>query len=170
MEKEKKDRSEVDFGIGKISFGGLFKEIGNLLESVSKMGEEGFERRGEVELPKRGKVVYGFSIRTLEGKPIVETFGNVKETSKGPVVEEVREPMVDIFDEKDHILVIAELPGVSEENIKIEVSQDMLNLTASNKDRKYAKEILLPCKVKREPLKTSYKNGILEVTLGKIES
>lgn len=169
MGKEKKDRSERDFDIGKISFGGLFKGIGNLLESVSEMGE-GFERRGEVELPKRGKVVYGFSIRTLGGKPVVETFGNVKETSKGPVVEEVREPMVDIFDEKDHILVIAELPGVSEENIKIEVSQDMLNLTASNKDRKYAKEILLPGKVKREPLKTSYKNGILEVTLGKIES
>lgn len=170
MEKENKDRKGGDFDIGKISFGGLFKGIGDLLESVSKMGEEGFERGGEAELPNRDKVVYGFSIRTLGGKPIVETFGNVKETPKGPVVEEVREPIVDVFDEKDHILVIAELPGVSEENVHIEVSGDMLNLTASNKDRKYAKEILLPSKVKGEPLITSYKNGIFEVTLGKTES
>ena len=38
------------------------------------------------------------------------------------MVEEVREPIVDVFDEEDHILVIAELPGVSEDKIKIEVA------------------------------------------------
>jgi len=75
--------------------------------------------------------------------------------------------MVDIFDEKDHITVIAELPGVSESDIKIEVAGDILNLTASNKDRKYAREVLLPAKVKRESMKTSYNNGILEITLEK---
>ncbi|MEI9479376.1 MAG: Hsp20/alpha crystallin family protein, partial [Deltaproteobacteria bacterium] len=103
-------------------------------------------------------------------KPVIETFGNVKETAKGPVVEEVREPIVDVFDEKDHILVIAELPGVTKEKIKVEVNGDILNLTTSDKDRQYAKEILLPCKVKVETLKTSYKNGILEITLEKEKS
>ena len=75
--------------------------------------------------------------------------------------------MVDVFDEKDHILVIAELPGVSEEEIKIDVEGDILKLTASNKDRKYAKEVLLPAKVKREGMKSIYRNGILEITLPK---
>jgi len=118
-------------------------------------------------LPKGAKGVYGFSIRTLAGKPVIETFGNIRETKKGPVVEEVREPIVDVFDEKDHILVIAELPGVSEDEIKIEVAGDILNLTASDRDRKYAKEILLPSKVKASSLKTSFKNGILDITLEK---
>jgi HSP20 family protein len=103
------------------------------------------------------------------GKPVIETFGNVKETAKGPVVEEVREPIVDVFDEKDHILVLVELPGVSKEKIKVDINGDILNLSTSDKGRQYAKEILLPHKVNAETLKTSYKNGILEITLDKLK-
>ena len=166
--KEENDKVEIDFGMGKISFGGLFKGLGNLIDLASKLSEEGVEKRAEIRgLPQGVKGVYGFSIRTLAGKPVVETFGNIKETTQGPVVEEVREPIVDIFDEEERILVIAELPGVSEGQIKIEIAGDILSLAASDKDRKYAKEILLPSKVKPQPVKSSYKNGILEITLEK---
>ena len=165
---EEKEKIEIDFGIGKISFGGLFKGLGNLIDLASKLSEEGIEKKGEIRgLPKGAKGVYGFSVRTLAGKPVIETFGNIRETARGPVVEEVREPIVDVFDEEDHILVIAELPGVSEEEIKVEVTGDILNLTAPGKDRKYAKEILLPSKVKPDSVRTSFKNGILEITLEK---
>jgi len=167
-EKEGNGEVEIDFGMGKISFGGLFKGLGNLIDLASKLSEEGVERSGEIRgLPKGAKGVYGFSIRTLAGKPVVETFGNLRETTRGPVVEEVREPMVDIFDEEDHISVIAELPGVSQDEIEIEVIGDILNLSASGTDRKYAKEMLLPSKVRSETLKTVYRNGILEITLEK---
>ncbi len=179
MEKEKRKQKvepeeeiKIDFGMGKISFGGIFKGLGNLIDLAEKLNEEGVKRTGEIKgLPKDVRGVYGFRIRTMGGgKPVIETFGNVKETTKGPVVEEVREPIVDVFDEKDHILVIAELPGVSNDKIKVEVNGDILNLTTSDKDRQYAKEILLPCKVKVETIKTSYKNGILEITLEKEKS
>ncbi len=167
-EKEKKDEIEIDFGMGKISFGGVFKGLGNLIDLAAKMNEEGIARKGEIKgLPRGAKGVYGFSIRTMAGKPVIESFGNIKETAKGPIVEEVREPMVDVFDEKDHIMVIAELPGVPEEKIKVEVAGDILNLSAADSERKYAKEILLPCKVKAQSLKTTYKNGILEIKLDK---
>jgi HSP20 family protein len=167
--KEKdEEKVEIDFGVGKISFGGLFKGLGNLIDLADRLKEEGVEKRGEIGgLPKGAKGVYGFSIRSMAGKPIVESFGNIRETPTGPVVEEVREPIVDVFDEGDHILVIAELPGVSEEGVKVEVVGDILNLTASDTDRKYAKEILLPGKVKPASLKSAYKNGILEIKLEK---
>ena len=167
--KEKEgDKVEIDFGVGKISFGGLFKGLGNLIDLADKLKEEGVERRGEIKgLPRGAMGVYGLSIRTLAGKPVIERFGNIRETAKGPVVEEVREPIVDVFDEEDHILVIAELPGVSEDKIKIELTGDILNVTASDTDKKYAKEILLPSKVKPPSLKTTYKNGILEIKLDK---
>ncbi|MCI2425704.1 Hsp20/alpha crystallin family protein [Candidatus Acetothermia bacterium] len=173
-EKEKKnkekeeDKVEIDFGIGKISFGGLFKGLGNLIDLADRLKEEGVEKRGEIKgLPKGAKGVYGYSIRTLAGKPVIESFGNIRETTKGPVVEEVREPIVDVFDEEDHIVVIAELPGVSEDKINIEAAGDILNLAASDTDRKYAKEILLPSKVKPQSLKPTYQNGILEIKLEK---
>lgn len=166
--KKENDKVEINFGTGKISFGGLFKGLGNLIDLASKVSEEGVAKRGEVKgLPKEAKGVYGFSIRTLAGKPVIESFGNIRETAKGPVVEESREPIVDVFDEEDRISVIAELPGVSEDEIKVEVAGDILNLMAASRDRRYAKEILLPSKVKPESVKTSYRNGILEITLKK---
>ena len=167
-EKDKDDKIDIDFGAGSIRFGGLFKGLGNLIDLAAKLQEEGVEKRGEIRgLPKGARGVYGFNIRTMAGKPVIESFGNIRDSKRGPVVEEVREPMVDIFDEKDHITVIAELPGVSESEIKIEVAGDILNLTASDNDRKYAREILLPAKVKPESMKTSYNNGILEINLEK---
>ncbi|MBI2851924.1 MAG: Hsp20/alpha crystallin family protein [Chloroflexi bacterium] len=168
-EKEKEeDRVEIDFGAGKISFGGLFKGLGNLVDLAAKLKEEEVEKTGEIkDLPKGMKGVYGFSIRTMAGKPVIESFGNIRETAKGPVVQEVREPITDIFDEERHIVVIAELPGVSEDKISIEIAGDILNIAASDVDRKYAKEILLPTRVKPASLKTAYQNGILEIRLEK---
>ena len=100
---EQPDEPEVEFGLGSLSFGGLLKGLGNLIDLAGKVAEEGKEIRkeGTFKVPggKEMKGVYGFSIRTLAGgKPSIQRFGNiVKETPKGPVVEEVREPIVDSF-------------------------------------------------------------------------
>ncbi|MCG2676373.1 Hsp20/alpha crystallin family protein [bacterium] len=159
----------MDLGIG---LGGIFEGIGNLIESVSKMAEQGkgiVEKHGEIKgLGDKVKGVYGFTVRTLAGgESKVEPFGNIKKTPKGPVVEEEREPMVDVFDEKDHILVVAELPGVEEASIKTEIKDDILNISAEKGDRKYKKEVLLPSKVEAGPITSAYKNGILEIKLKK---
>lgn len=172
-EKEKKEPEEVeiDFGIGKLGFGGVFKGIGSLIDLVSKMTEEGkteVSRTGEIKGLGKAKGVYGFTVKMgLGGTPTVEQFGNIRETEKGPVVEEVREPLVDVFDEKDKVLVIVELPGVDESGIRTEIKGDILAIEASNKDRKYAKEILLPGAVDGDKMQSSYKNGVLEITLPK---
>lgn len=166
-EKEKED-FEVNLGVGKLTFGGLFKGISDLMDLASKLSNEVGEikKEGEIKIGKEIKGVYGFNIRTMAGgKPIIETFGNIKKTAKGPVVEEEREPVVDIFDEKDYVLVVAELPGVSEDDINFEVKGDILRISAMTGDRKYSKEILLPSKVGKDKIKSSYKNGVLEIKL-----
>ncbi|MFZ6016275.1 MAG: archaeal heat shock protein Hsp20 [Nitrospirota bacterium] len=171
-EKEKKGKKKtgIDFGIG---LGGIFEGIGNLIESISKIAEEGkgvISKAGEIKgLGDKVKGIYGFTIRTLAGgESKVEPFGNIKKTPKGPVVEEEREPIVDVFDEKDHILVIAELPGIEEADIKTEIKDDILNISAEKGERKYKKEVLLPSKVEAEPISSTYKNGILEIKLTKL--
>lgn len=77
-----------------------------------------------------------------------------------------REPLVDVFDEGDHLLIIAELPGVEEKDIEIEVRGDTLTLSAQSPGQRYRKEVALPCPVEGEA-KTSYRNGILQIELTK---
>ncbi|MBU4338804.1 Hsp20/alpha crystallin family protein [Patescibacteria group bacterium] len=170
--KAEKENGEIDLGLGGI-FGGLFKGIEGLVDLAEKAEKAGGTLRREQEFggragnkPLRG--VYGFTVKTGIGKrPRVETFGNVKKTERGPQVVETREPLVDIFDEKDCILVIAELPGVQEKDIKLRIKGDVLNLETAG-ERKYAKEILLPAKADFESRKVNFKNGILEIKLKRI--
>ncbi len=166
-EEKRKAEGTVDIGLG-----GLFKGLGSLFDLVSKMAEEGkdeYTRTGEIAgLGSKAKGVYGFSVKMgLGGKPTIEQFGNIKATERGPVVAEVREPIVDVFDEGERLVVIAELPGVDEDDIHLEVKDDIIDLAAEAKDRKYSKEILLPSAVDPDSMQSTYKNGILEIGLKK---
>jgi HSP20 family protein len=169
--KEKKRKEEgvgFDFGIG-----GLFKGIEKLIDLAQELKESGGEikKEGEIDLThlKEGmKGVFGFSIKTMAGgKTTVEPFGNIKKTPKGPTVEEEREPITDVFDEEDEIHIYAEIPGVKEEDIKLDLREDILDISAQSGERKYHKEVLLPGKVKAETMNSTYKNGILEIKIKK---
>ena len=114
------------------------------------------------------KGVYGFSVRLgLEGKPVIEQFGNIRETDTGPVVVETREPLADVLDEGTGVVVIVELPGVEEKDVHLQVTGDILEVTAATGDRKYEKEVLLPSAVDPDSLTSSYRNGVLEIRLAK---
>lgn len=165
--------------------GGLFKGIGNLVDLAAKLEKEGgvISKQGEIKdigkrlssldklkgLKQRKDIkgVYGFTIRTGLGGiggPRVEPFGNVKKTPKGPVVEETREPIVDIFEEKGYLIIIAEIPGVAENTIKTKVKDDVLILEAGKEGHlQYRKEILLPYPVNPKTSKKFYKNGVLNL-------
>lgn len=168
MAKGKDVKVDLDF-----SLGGLFKGFENLIDLASKLKESGGEikKEGEIDLShlKEGmKGVFGVSVRTLVGgKPVIEPFGNIKKTPQGPAVDEEREPIADIFDEKDEIRVYAEMPGVAEEGVSADLKGDILEIKGVSKERKYRKEVLLPAKVKPDTLTSSYKNGVLEVRVKK---
>jgi HSP20 family protein len=97
----------------------------------------------------------------------VETFGNIKKTPEGPKVDEEREPITDIFNEKNELMIIAEMPGIEETDIKIDLKEDILEISASSKSRTYRKEMLLPVKVTRQNLRHKFTNGILEIRIKK---
>ena len=77
-----------------------------------------------------------------------------------------KEVLVDVFDEKDHVRVIAEMPGIEEKDIKLDLKGDKLVISAERADRKYHQEITLPSVSQGDP-KTTYRNGILEVRIEK---
>jgi len=168
-------RVRVDRATGDLQgLGGMLRGLGGFVDLISKLAEQGggeIKRSGEIGGDGKGvRAVYGFSVRLGgAGTPVVEEFGNVRHGEQGPVVEEVREPMVDVFDEGDRLSLVAELPGVGAGDVKYEVHGDVVSLSATHGDRRYRKEILLPSPAVSEGATSSYRNGVFELSLAKVK-
>ena len=155
--------------------GGIEGILGGLAELVGKLGDlaeqgEKLSKSGEFEWKGAGKDlkgICGFSVRTvLGGEEVrVEPFGNIRrdEQTGEPVVREVREPVVDIFEEEGHVLIVAEMPGIGAGDVRLDVKDDVLTIQAEEGDKKYRKELLLPGTYPREKMTVSCNNGILEI-------
>ena len=148
-----------------------FKRMRRFMDEIDRIFDEMFReftreyRRGGYGKP----LIYGFSITYgPDGKPIIREFGNVKPSYRGPIIREETEPYVDIIEEEDTIKVIAELPGVDKKDIDVSTTEDLLVISTRG-PRRYYKEVRLPAKVKPETAKAKYKNGVLEITLEKLE-
>jgi len=53
-------------------------------------------------------------------------------------------------------------------DIKLSGTEDKLTISVEAPERKYFKEMEMPAKIDPKKAKTSYKNGVLEVTVSKI--
>ncbi len=150
-------------------FEDIFDEIEEMFEDINREFEREFESliRGINTTPAKGEklgpIVYGWSVVIgPEGKPIVRQFGNLP---RGGLIQE-REPLVDVNETDNEVLIIAEMPGVDKSEIKLNATEDTLEIKA---EKKYYKLVELPVKVIPDKAKASYKNGVLEVRLTKKE-
>ena len=121
-----------------------------------------------------GPFVYGYSITIgPDGKPRIREFGNIKPSTRPgrPRIDirEEREPLVDVIESDGEIKVVAELPGVEKKDIKLHGTETTLTISVDTPQRKYYKEVELPVKVDPKKAKSSYRNGVLEVSLPKKE-
>ena len=106
--------------------------------------------------------------------------GQVKE--KGEIVYL---PPLDIYEDNDKIIVEAEIPGLSKEDIKINVADNILTIRAEKKKEEkikekdviyeeiaygiYEREIELPQTVDTDKIDAVYENGVLKIILPKKE-
>ena len=117
-----------------------------------------------------GPFVFGYSVTlSQEEKPQIRQLGNIKPkmgTGKFDVdVEEKREPFTDIITTENEVKVIAELPGAEKRDIRLYATEDRVTIRVDKPQRKYYKELKLPAKVDVKRASSSYKNGVLEVSL-----
>jgi HSP20 family protein len=156
--------------------GGLLGKLGMVVENLGRLAEAGEElsRSGEIRgLDPAGKVrgVYGFTVKTglgEQGTPEfkVEPFGNIRRQPSGEtVVDQLREPLVDVHEEDDGVWVLAEIPGVSKKDVQVELSGDRLTLCAQRGQTQYRKEVVLPRVFSPEKMRWQCKNGILSIRL-----
>jgi len=171
MAKRKAKDTPSEDGVG-AGLGGILRGLGSLVEKLGELSETGRElsKTGEIRGTGPGKEIkgiYGFTVKVgIGGEGVkVEPFGNIRrdEESGRSVVQEVREPAVDVFEERDHTLVVAEMPGIGVGDVGLEVKDDLLTITAERGDKKYKKEVLLPASFPREKMQVSCANGVLEI-------
>ena len=112
--------------------------------------------------------VFGFSMKQgPDGKPMLQRFGTTPPDDEGNKMTPHLEPLVDVIEEDDEVIVVAELPGVDKDSIKIRVKGRTLTINVDDAERPYHKVLELPSKVQKENAKSAIRNGVLEVRLKK---
>lgn len=97
----------------------------------------------------------------------------------------IGKPRVDIIDRPEEILVRAELPGVTKDDLEVTLGDNSLTIRATTKQEKkeeteqffrrelcrgeFQRTIELPYGVDGDKAKTCFKDGVLELTLPKAE-
>lgn len=146
----------------------MSKELEEFTSRVPKDYVRERKLSGGKTIREFGPFVYGYSMKIgPDGKPVVREFGNVQPSRRGPMIKEEREPLVDVVNTDGEVKVVAELPGVDKKDIKLHAFEDTLTISVETPDRKYYKEVKLPTEIDPKDSKSSYKNGVLEVTLQK---
>ena len=94
-------------------------------------------------------------------------------------------PTVDVVDREDEVVVRAELPGVEKKDLDVTMSDNTVTIKGSVKHEEkeekgdyyrreisegsYARTVMLPAEVDGSKAKAQFKDGMLELTLPKLE-
>jgi HSP20 family protein len=131
----------------------------------------------------KAEQMFNDMIQTIKEKQD-ELDNAIAEYTSGP-----SKPAMDVMEDEDKIVVKTDLPGVNRENIKIDLTEDTLEIQAQlqeeteeeveeegvkyhKKERKYgeaARTLILPAKVKIDEVNAKFDNGVLIITLPKLE-
>ncbi len=173
----------------------VFREFEDMRREMERMFEEEFrdiqstapkELVREYETPEGGNVkeigplVYGYSMTIgPDGKPKVREFGNVRSagglgggvSSPGAtraLLRSEREPLADVVTSDKEVKVVVEMPGIDKKDIKVNIYDNSVEIfTTDTSQRKYRRVVELPEETDLETARSTYRNGILEITFSK---
>jgi HSP20 family protein len=157
----------------------MFDTFNNISSNAPKELVREYQTPEGEKVREVGPIVYGYSMTIgPDGKPHVREFGNVKsygrrigKDSRGlnPQISAEREPLADVNTTDKEVKVVIEMPGIKKEDIKIKAYDGAVEVTSNTADsqRKYHKTIELPDNTDIETARSTYNNGILEVTFDK---
>ena len=163
----------------------IFKQFSNIQSNAPKELVREYQMPDGTKVREVGPIVYGYSMTIgPDGKPHISQFGNVKNlaggsnkhelnltgTASGPAITAEREPLADVNTTEKEIKVIVEMPGIKKEDIKINATEGMVEITTTGSQRKYNKTIEIPPEADIDSARSNYTNGILEVVFNKKEN
>jgi len=138
----------------------MFREMESIEEALRSGKLEGEWDIKPIEEPGvKGYVARGRF--QLGDKPTTKTLKLPEQ-----IREETREPLTDVFQDKDNVKICMELPGVEKDDIQLNLTDGHAEIKAKN----FFRAIDLPTKnVEIDKAVANYKNGVLEVTIPKMK-
>lgn len=143
----------------------MFDEFRRFQEAMNRMFEElwGVPAPGRLLLPPGERAIEKYEM----------PFANI------------RKPFIDIVETDKEIIATAEMPGLEKEDIKINLTEDKLEISAETRHEEekrekgyvykergrgsYYRAISLPSPVDPDNSRSSYNNGVLEIKMPKTE-
>jgi HSP20 family protein len=132
-----------------------------------------YETQEDVEVGEFSSFIYGYSMTVeLHDKPRVSSKSSKKRKGvseySGPQITSEREPLAEVNVYDKEVKVVLEMPGVSKEHIKIQAYKNSVEISSNHPQRKY-QVIDIPRVADIETIRSTYKNGILEIVFKKKE-
>ena len=108
------------------------------------------------------------------------------EAPKGQLIPKgFRQPLTDLYETENEVVAKVEIPGVNKEDIKVNATEDTIEIKAEKKQEKKEEKkgvyryersysgfyrcMALPEKVNPDKITTSFKEGVLELKMPKAE-
>src|SRR5215204_5674236 len=176
----------VPFSMARDFSGDWYSDVPRQFEQMRRRMERMFdETKIPKDLIKEYQTSEGTKVHEVgpDGRPRVKEFGNAKSlfgrrgisgadaaTIGKPLATGETEPLSDITTIDKEVKVVVEMPGIDKKDIKINAYDNSVEIsTANTARRKYRSVIELPSEADAETVKSTYNNGILEITFKKKE-
>ena len=115
----------------------------------------------------KARMVFGYTLKMGQDGVSAEPFGNTA-SKKADAAPAPLLPIVEVFEDGDTVVVVAELPGADPDRIVCKADGLHLLIEAAGV-RTYRKDLALPVPVRPDGLERSFRNGILEVRMTRAE-
>jgi HSP20 family protein len=129
--------------------------IRRLQELLEQMFMEGMEH-GNPDMKPMGFTII---IRGSGPFPLGTPFG---QGGPSPESDGTFEPLIEVHEGEDEILILAELPGISDDQVRLDFEEEVLRISASDGAREFLGRAEIP-PVDPASLAASCRNGVLEV-------
>lgn len=91
------------------------------------------------------------------------------EHNSGGLPDSTHDVHMDVHESEDELRVVADIPGVDQDDIELKCDGETLMLSATGTDRSYNEQFSLPVHVDEHSASATYNNGILEVTFERLD-
>lgn len=149
---------------------GIDKLINIVADMVDNNKDE-MDIKGDIKPDNQHKITGKYGVKIKLGPSGMDNIDNIKDLNtifnKQESTKKVVVPVTDIFEEKDSVTIVSELPGVLKEDVELEFDGNAVTLNAARNNTSYSKKITLKFTPDLKSVVESFHNSIYSVVIKK---